>query len=1380
MYMHFYSTSSAIPVIEFYAAVWHYEAIKDPEEIAMKSPVYRLYVERKQGFDNDARRILSELTNFVGIKGLEGVRCLNRYDIEGIDQGLLESASRRIFSEPQSDRVTAEEISFGDDETVLVIEYLPGQYDQRADSASQCLALLDSGSGDGRGGTRPVVRCARLFALKGRLSANDLERCRSFLINPVDSREASVGKPASLAMETGNPEPIPVIEGFNELGSAGLEALRKKAGLAMDGADIAFLQSYFRKEGRNPTETEIRVLDTYWSDHCRHTTFNTVLEGIDIPDGPEGEPFREALAAYSGIRAELYGARAEGGISAQKPVTLMDMAVIGAKALKKRGLLGDVEESAEINACSVFIDVVITDDRGRVTGTEPWLLMFKNETHNHPTEIEPFGGAATCIGGAIRDPLSGRAWVYQALRVTGAGDPTAPIEATIPGKLPQIKLTREAAAGFSAYGNQIGLTTGQVVEYYDPGFLAKRMELGAVIAAAPADAVIREEPEAGDLVIMVGGGTGRDGIGGATGSSKAHTAESVSTAGAEVQKGNAVEERKIQRLFRDRELTRLIRRCNDFGAGGVAVAVGELAPGLDIDLDAVPKKYEGLNGTELAISESQERMAVVVRARDADAFIAAANAENLNACVIARVTDDKRLVMRWRGKTIVDIDREFLDTAGASRSARARIAPPAARWAWAPGKGRNAQTGREESRKDTDANGALSPEERWYACLADLSVASQRGLGERFDGSIGSSSVIFPMGGAWQSTPAAGMAARIAVGPGRETTTVSLMTMGYDPRACTWSPFHGAQYSVLESLIKILALGGDPRTARLSFQEYFERTASPEAWGKPAAALLGALRAQLGSGAAAIGGKDSMSGSFGDIHVPPTLVSFAVAVTDQDRVRDGTLIAPGHRLVLAYLPWGADNEPDWDAYHAYVEAVLALSSATAVHAAYPVLAGGIAAAICKMAFGNRIGARLDPAALERIAVSEVFARDIQVTSGKPGLEASADGAAAGIAGDARLFAPLYGSLILEMDETDLAAFAEKYPAARHWIDIGDTATAPEIAIGEVHIPLDRAQQSWEAPLARAFPPVSGVLPETALPEWSTALKRERRPVAHKATLPAGKAKPLVVLPVFPGTNCEYDMARAFRIAGAETLILPLRNRTAADLENSLEEFRKAIDRAEILALSGGFSAGDEPDGSGKFIANILRESRIADGVLELAHDRKGLVLGVCNGFQALVKVGLIPFGKILEPAEDMPTLTFNTVGRHISRFSRTRVSSAISPWAAAPGLEPGAIHMIPISHGEGRVILGQELARGLFERGQVFTQYVDAGGRPAMTEPDNPNGSMYAIEGMTDETGRILGKMGHSERPIDTGAGGSSRVLFKNIPGDRCENIFAAGVGYFG
>lgn len=1279
----------------------------------MSANVHRLFVERKNGFENEAKRTLAELTRFVGITSLTGIRYFNRYDLEGIDDETAKRASREIFSEPQSDIVHFETLPLNEGETLLPIEYLPGQYDQRADSAAQCLALIS-------GGKAVTVRCARVFALSGKLTEEDLGKIRSYLINPVDSREAAREKPATLALDTGAVTPVETVKSFISWKDTDLDSFRARMGLAMDGNDIRFLQSYFKGEGRDPTETEIRVLDTYWSDHCRHTTFNTVLEKIDIESGPYEASFKKALETYTSIRKDLYAGK-------DKKVSLMDMAVIGAKALKKKGLLNDIEESAEINACSLYIDAQFRGPDGNIEKTEPWLLMFKNETHNHPTEIEPFGGAATCIGGAIRDPLSGRAWVYQALRVTGAADPRAPIEATLPGKLPQIKLTREAAAGFSAYGNQIGLTTGQVVEFYDPGFLAKRMELGAVIAATPVSSVVREEPEAGDLIIMVGGGTGRDGIGGATGSSKAHTKESVTTAGAEVQKGNPVEERKIQRLFRNGETTRLIRRCNDFGAGGVAVAVGELAAGLTINLDAVPKKYEGLNGTELAISESQERMAVVVRAKDAQAFMDAAHAENLNAAVIAEVTTDKRLVMTWRGQKIVDIDRTFLDTSGSPKSANALIRQPG------------------KSLDYSGKTGVKGLAERWINVLQDLPVASQRGLTERFDGSIGSASVLFPMGGAWQATPECGMAARLPVEPGKDCATVSLMTMGYDPKAANWSPFHASQFAVLESLVKILALGGDPATARLSFQEYFERTSSPEAWGKPAAALLGALAAQMGAGTAAIGGKDSMSGTFHDINVPPTLVSFAVATAMDTQVRGGSFTKAGNGVYLALTPYKTDNTPDWDGFNALSRALVAFSRKGSITAAYPVVAGGLAAALSKMAFGNRIGLTLDQAAITSIPLPALF------TDG-PKDELAA------------YFAPLYGALVLECaDKPDIPC-----------IRIGTTTNEAVIRAGSEVIPLDTAQIAWEKPLAAVFPPVTGIIPQANLPSWATEQKPKASP--PRPSWPAGpaRAKPLAIIPVFPGTNCEYDMARAFTLAGAQAKILVLRNRTTSDLAQSLAELEKAINEGQILAFSGGFSAGDEPDGSAKFIANIIREEKIARAIEGLLDARKGLILGICNGFQALIKTGLLPYGKIREPSAEMPTLTYNTIGRHISRFARTRMGYSASPWAQGDNLLQGKIHVIPLSHGEGRVIIDESLAKNLFENGQVFSQYVDQDGNPTMLEPDNPNGSQYAIEGMTDSSGLILGKMGHSERPIDP-----SGLLFRNIPGDTCQNIFAAGVRYF-
>ncbi len=1003
--------------------------------------------------------------------------------------------------------------------------------------------------------------------------------------------------------------------------------------------------------------------------------------------------------------------------------------------------------------------------------------MFKTETHNHPTEIEPFGGAATCIGGAIRDPLSGRAWVYQALRVTGAADPRKPLEQTLPGKLPLLKLTREAASGFSSYGIHTGFTTGQVAEIYDAGFEAKRMELGAVIAAAPADSVRRETPEAGDVVILVGGGTGRDGIGGATGSSKVHTEQSVTTAGAEVQKGNAVEERKIQRLFRDRNVARMIRRCNDFGAGGVAVAVGELAAGREIILDAVPKKFAWLYGTELAISESLERMAVVVRRSDADAFVSAAAGENLSATVIAEVTEDPRLVMKWRGKTIVDIDRKFLDTAGAPRRAEARIVSP--RPEDCPLKMPLAAVN--EALRRPPAEAAVSPDagsirSAWLACLSDLACASQRGLGERFDGSIGSSSVLFPYGGRFQSTPEAGMAAKIPVLSPEETATASLMTFGYDPRAARWSPYHGAQTAVLYSLARIAALGGDASKARLTFQEYFERAVSPESWGKPAAALLGALDAQTAMGTAAIGGKDSMSGSYLGMTVPPTLVSFAVVTENAARVRGGAFTRAGAAVYCAVQPYKADDTPDFGAFVQNARHLYELNCAGKTAAAYPVGAGGIAEAVSKMAFGNMTGFAFDSRvreALEKTCPPGTVWPDV-------------------------LFLPLYGTVVAEA--------ADGFDVPDGWILLGHTQEKREINGDGFAVSLDDAREAWETPLARVFPPVSG---KTAapLPAFAadvhpslTELRRDGIRVRDRSGKPAGpedleriarprgsgetpgerrSARPKVLLPVFPGTNCEYDMARAFALAGAETEIFVFRNNTEAALRESLEQLARRIGGAQILALSGGFSVGDEPDGSGKFIANVLRERGVAQAVTALVEKRDGLVLGICNGFQALVRTGLVPYGRILEPDENMPALTYNTVGRHVSRIVKTRIVSGISPWARHPSVTDAETHDIPVSHGEGRVILEEEAARALFAAGQVFSQYTGSDGIPAMTEPDNPNGSMYAIEGMTNADGRILGKMGHSERVVGPGPGGLPDNVLKGSGIRGCQNIFAAGVMYF-
>ena len=1322
--------------------------------------MFRLYVERKPGFTNEADRIFSEIKNFLGISGVTGVRYLNRYDVENISEAVEMVAATRVFSEPQSDFCIFNTVDVPEGSTVIVWEYLPGQYDQRADSAEQCLSLLRAGlaSSCTVGTEPPRVRCAKMVILSGTVTIDDVKKIENYLINPVDSRLTDDSVPETLEMTGENPNDIPVVKGFISFDDEALESYRNKMGLAMDFADIRFLQDYFKGENRDPTETEIRVLDTYWSDHCRHTTFLTELKNIKIEDGPYANLFRKSLQNYTDMRTELYAGRTD------KPVCLMDMAVIGMKYLKKHGKLDDMEVSEENNACSIYIDVHYTRDKNGKPAdeTERWLLMFKNETHNHPTEIEPFGGAATCIGGAIRDPLSGRSWVYQSMRVTGAADPTVPLSATRKGKLPQIKICREAAQGFSSYGNQIGLTTGQVTELYHPGYMAKRMELGAVIAAAPLNTVMRERPEPGDVVILLGGGTGRDGIGGATGSSKVHTEKSVSTAAAEVQKGNAVEERKIQRLFRNKDVSLMIRRCNDFGAGGVSVAVGELAPGLDINLDAVPKKYDGLNGTELAISESQERMAVVVRAKDAAAFIKEAAKENLQAVQVAVVTDTNRLVMKWRGNVIVDIGREFLDAAGAHHEADALIESPA-KQEESPLLN-TLESVKEELSKEKTGD-ALK--KAWLANISDLSCCSQRGLGERFDGSIGASTVLFPYGGKYQCTPEAGMCAKIPVVSPYETSTVSFMAQGYDPRVGEWSAWHGAQTAVLSSLAKIACMGGKPSDCRLSFQEFFGRAVSEKTWGYPAAALLGSIDAQTAMGCASIGGKDSMSGTFEEINVPHTLVSFAVTHGEVQNVTSGSFKKAGDNVYLVTVPYSAELAPDFDTFTKNTNALYELNKSGKIAAMYPVCAGGIAEAVTKMAMGNRIGIKIDNVPYS--ATASGFRQD-------------------GRYSEKDLFTPLYGSIIVEAaSDFDPGVFVPGTVS-----QLGATVSEPALTVEVNNIPgakitLKEAESAWESTLSSVFPPVSGAEVQPELPEFAKSVHPSLSAIRKNPVFNPIKAKPRVVIPVFPGTNCEYDIARAFNLAGADTNILVLSNKTPQMLEDSLAAFEKELKSAQILALAGGFSAGDEPDGSAKFIANCLREGRVSSRIMELLKKRDGLVLGICNGFQALVKTGLAMYGEFRDMQDDMPTLTFNRIGRHISRVVRTRLVSAASPWALDPSVIDPRLHLVPVSHGEGRFVVSAELAEKLFANGQVFSQYVDEFGIPAVAEPDNPNGSAYAIEGITSPDGRVLGKMGHSERTVGIDANGASRDLIKNIAGDplanenenSCENVFAAGVRYF-
>ena len=1327
--------------------------------------MFRVYVERKAGFQNEAERIYSEVKDFLGISGISGVRYLNRYDVENVSDEVAKAAAIRIFSEPQSDYCLYEKVDIANNETVIIWEYLPGQYDQRADSAEQCLSLLRASMASSVevGTLPPKVRCAKMVILKGSVSAADVKKIEEYLINPVDSRLADDKKPETLEIKTEVPGDIPVVDGFIAMDDSTLEEYRNKMGLAMDHADIKFLQDYFKKENRDPTETEIRVLDTYWSDHCRHTTFLTELKDIKIEEGPYSKLFEKSLKNYTQMRTEMYVGRND------KPVTLMDMAVIGIKYLKKHGKLDDMEVSEENNACSVVIDVHYTRDKngnpvekGSKEATERWLMMFKNETHNHPTEIEPFGGAATCIGGAIRDPLSGRSWVYQSMRVTGASDPTVPLEATRKGKLPQQKICREAAQGFCSYGNQIGLTTGQVTELYHPGYTAKRMELGAVIAAAPENTVIRERPEAGDVIILLGGGTGRDGIGGATGSSKVHTEKSVTTAAAEVQKGNAVEERKIQRLFRNKEVSLMIRRCNDFGAGGVSVAVGELAPGLDINLDAVPKKYEGLNGTELAISESQERMAVVVRASDEEKFIKEASKENLHAVKVADVTDTNRLVMKWRGKVIVDIAREFLDAAGAHHEAVALIESPAKQ------EESPLTNPLEAVSKELEAGNTESAiEKAWFANISDLACCSQRGLGERFDGSIGSSTVLFPYGGKYQSTPEAGMAAKIPVVSPMETSTVSLMAYGFDPRVGQWSPWHGAQISVLSSLTKIACMGGKPTDCRLSFQEFFGRAVNEKAWGYPAAALLGSIDAQNAMGTASIGGKDSMSGTFEELNVPHTLVSFAVTHDEVENVTSGSFKKAGSNVYLVTVPYSEELAPDFDAFTKNTNVLYNLNASGKISAMYPVCAGGIAEAVTKMAMGNKVG----------VTISNVPYSATTAGFRKEGRYSVKD-----------LFTAQYGAIIVEAND----GFETTDFVDGTIVKIGETNNSTDIKVEADNVPrmkisIADAEKAWESKLAKVFPPVSGAELQPELPAFAKETHKSLSEVRKNPVFNTTSAKPKILIPVFPGTNCEYDMARAFNLAGGDTKIFVFRNNTPQALAESLEEMQKLLKETQILALAGGFSAGDEPDGSGKFIANVIREQRIADEVMNLLKNRDGLVLGICNGFQALIKTGLVPYGEIKGPSEEMPTLTFNKIGRHISRVVRTRMVSATSPWAMDPSVVDPRVHLVPVSHGEGRIVIDKPFAEKLFENGQIFTQYVDENGVPSIVEPDNPNGSMYAIEGMTSPDGRVLGKMGHSERTVGIDMNGASRDLIKNVAGDpltnqnenSCQNIFAAGVRYF-
>lgn len=1259
--------------------------------------IKRIFVEKKSGFDVEAQGLLGDLRENLGIKDLMSVRIINRYDIAGISDEEYTQSRSIIFAEPPLDWIYDEELELASTDRVFAMEYLPGQYDQRADSAAQCIQILTQKE-------RAAIASAKVIVLEGQISAEEFTKVKNYCINPVEAREASLAKPDSLELEMSVPADVEILNGFIEKDAAELAEFYQGAGLAMSLEDLAFCQSYFRDtEKRNPTITEIRVIDTYWSDHCRHTTFFTELEEVSIEEGNYSRPIKAAYEEYLASRAEVYGDRVQ-----SRDVSLMDLAVIGMKELKKKGLLSDLDESDEINACSIVVDVDIDGQN------EEWLVMFKNETHNHPTEIEPFGGAATCLGGAIRDPLSGRTYVYQAMRVTGSGDPRAKVEETLPGKLPQRKITTGAAAGYSSYGNQIGLATGQVSEVYDEGFVAKRMEIGAVIAAAPRTNVVRKRPEPGDIVVLVGGRTGRDGCGGATGSSKEHTEESLTSCGAEVQKGNPPTERKIQRLFRNPQVSTMIKKCNDFGAGGVSVAIGELTEGLEINLDAVPKKYEGLDGTELAISESQERMAVVIAADSFAAFAEYAHKENLEATLVATVSAQPRLKMLWREKTIVDLSREFLDTNGVKQKAQVKVTLPDETLNYF-------NQASEATAKTADLkDNALT--EAWLSNLQDLNVCSQKGLVERFDSTIGSSTVLMPFGGKYQATPAEGMVAKIPVQSG-ETHTATVMTYGYNPQLAKWSPFHGALYAVVDAVTKIVALGGDYSKVRLTLQEYFEKLGKdPEKWGKPFGALLGAFYAQKKLGIPAIGGKDSMSGTFMDLHVPPTLVAFAVNVVKTGQVISQEFKKPGSQVVLVSALRDENELPDFADLTRNYSKVHELICEGKVLASHTVRMGGLAAALSKMSFGNRIGVNL-------VAILD----------------------------SETLFRADYGSLILEIPED--VQLQDAFGDVAFQV-LGQTQQEPSISVNGVDIAVEAAYEAWEKPLERIFPTKTEKVQEPQAIAYD--IRNTKKPAAKIA-------RPKVFIPVFPGTNCEYDSAKAFVKAGAQVETLVIKNLTPADVEESIQVLVKQIESAQIVMLPGGFSAGDEPDGSGKFIATMFRNPRIKEAVMKLLNQRDGLMLGICNGFQALIKLGLVPYGEIVDLNAESPTLTYNKIGRHVSSMVQTKVVSTLSPWFS--GVELGDVHTVAISHGEGRFVARQEVIQKLIANGQIATQYVDLDGKPSNDVLYTPNGSYEAIEGITSPDGRVLGKMGHSER-IGDGVG-------INIPGHKDQFIFQSGVEYF-
>ena len=1247
--------------------------------------VKRIYVEKKPPYAVRAKELAEETRRYLGIKELEAVRVLIRYDVENLSDETYKQALVTVFSEPPVDNYYEEEFDYKEGSLVFSVEYLPGQFDQRADSAEQCVKLLDEKE-------NPVIRSAVTYVFEGNIPEEMAKRIKEYCINPVDSRETDENKPETLVQEFDEPADVAVFEGFKDMPEEELKSLYNSLNLAMTFKDFLHIQNYFKgEEKRDPSVTEIRVLDTYWSDHCRHTTFLTELKNVEFKDGYYKEPVVKAYEEYLEARKELFKDRKD------KFVSLMDIALMGMRKLKADGKLDDMEESDEINACSVIVPVEIDSK------TEEWLVFFKNETHNHPTEIEPFGGAATCLGGAIRDPLSGRGYVYQAMRVTGAADPSVPMSDTLPGKLPQRKIVTGAAQGYSSYGNQIGLATGLVNEVYHPGYVAKRMEIGAVMGAAPRRNVIRKNSDPGDIIILIGGRTGRDGIGGATGSSKAHTTKSIDVCGAEVQKGNAPTERKIQRLFRREEASLIIKKCNDFGAGGVSVAIGELADGLRVNLDKVPKKYAGLDGTELAISESQERMAVVVAKEDVDKMLWLAAEENLEAVVVAEVTEEPRLVLVWRDKVIVNISRAFLDTNGAHQETDVVVPMPS--------KDDNYFT-QEKEVKDI--------KEAWLLALSDLNVCSQKGLVEMFDSSIGAASVYMPYGGKRQLTPVQTMVAKLPVLSGK-CDTVTMMSYGIDPYLASWSPYHGSVYAVILSVAKIVAAGGDYSKIRFTFQEYFKRLGeNPERWGEPLAALLGAYDAQIKLGLASIGGKDSMSGTFNDIDVPPTLCSFAVDIAKVQDIITPELKEAGNVLVKFDIEKDQYSLPVYSQLMSMYGQIREMAQAGIIKSAYATGYGGICEAVSKMAFGNDLGVTIN----NGISNAALFAKD-------------------------------YGSIIAEVAVNDLEKITVPYTRVA---EVTDNA---EFVYNGTSIPMEEALKAWTSRLEGVFPTRSDVKQT----ELEDNLYEEKNIYISKNKTP----KPEVFIPVFPGTNCEYDTARAFKAAGAAVNTVVFKNMTESQITDSARAFENAVKNAQILMFSGGFSAGDEPDGSAKFISSIFRNQKIMDAVHELINRRDGLVLGICNGFQALVKLGLVPYGEIRPQSEDSPTLTTNSIGRHISKTVYTKVVSNKSPWLSKAKL--GGIYSIPASHGEGRFVASDEVIKKLFENGQVATRYADLSGKPSMDEDFNPNGSYAAIEGITSPDGRVLGKMAHSERIGDGVA--------INIYGDQNQHIFESGVEYF-